>query len=100
MLDRGRILLEAGKIGDDEGHITLFAADLPPATGPPNAQRGSAVRTGHEDPLGLVNTQRQGRCRAGYATTLVRSFHSDKDLVALLATNLLAEISPPDPQLG
>jgi hypothetical protein len=42
ILDRGRVLLEAGgpwagKIGDDEGHITLFAANLPSATGPPNA---------------------------------------------------------------
>jgi hypothetical protein len=105
ILDRGRVLRDAGgpgagKIGDDEGHITLFAANLLSATGPPNAQRGRAVGTGHNDPLGLVNGQRQGRRRVGYATTLVRSVHSYKDLVALLATDLLAEISPPDPQLS
>jgi hypothetical protein len=62
ILGRGWVLLVAGgpgagKIGDDEGHITLFAADLPSATGPPNAQRGSAVRTGHNYPLRLVNGQ-------------------------------------------
>ena len=102
---RGPVLLEAGgpgagKIGDGEGHIALFAANLPSEKGPPNAQRGSAVRTGHNDPLGLVNGQRQGRRRAGYATNLVRSLQSHKDLVASLATDLLAEISPPDPQPG
>jgi hypothetical protein len=69
ILGRDRVLVEAGgpgagKVGDDEEHITLFAADVPSATGPPNAQRGSAVRTGHNDPLGLVNGQRQGRLRA------------------------------------
>jgi hypothetical protein len=105
ILGRGRVLVEAGgpgagKIGDDEEHITLFAADVPSTTGPPNAQRGSAVRTGHNDPLGLVNGHRQGRLRAEFATSLVRSLHSYKDLVALLATDLLAEISPTDPQLG
>jgi hypothetical protein len=31
---------------------------------------------------------------------MVLSLDSYKDLVALLATDLLAEISPPDPQLG
>jgi hypothetical protein len=105
ILHRGRELLEAGglgagKIGDDEGHITLAAANLPSATGPPNAQRGSTVRTGHNDPLGLVNGQRQRRRRGGYATALVRSVHGYKDLVAVVAADLLAEISPPDPQLG
>jgi hypothetical protein len=104
-LGRGRVVLEAGgpeagKIGNDEGHITLYAADLPSATGPPNAQRGSAVRTRHNDSLGRVNGQRWVRRRAGHATTLVRPLQSDKDLVALLATDLLAKINPPDPQFG
>jgi hypothetical protein len=105
IVGRSPVLLEAGgpgagKIGDDEGYIALFAADLLSETGPPNAQRGVAVGTGHTDPLGLVHGQGQGRRRAGYATTLLRSLRSHEDLVAVLATDLLAEISPPDPQPG
>jgi hypothetical protein len=105
ILGRGRVLLEAGrpgagKIGDDEGLITLLAADLLSATGLSNAQRSSAVGTGYNDPVDLVKLQREGRRRAGFAIILVRSLQSYKDLVALLTTDLLAEINPPDPQLG
>jgi hypothetical protein len=82
----------AGTIGDDEGPIALRAADLPSETGRPNAQGGAASRTGHSNPLGLVHGEQPGRRCDGYATTGIRSFRSHEDLVALLATDLLAEV--------
>jgi hypothetical protein len=105
IVGRGPVSLKAGgpwarRIGDDKGHSTLFAADVPSNPDRPNAQYSSAVWTGHNDPLIGVHGPRQGRRRAGYATINVPSLQSHEDLVALLASDLQAEISAPNPQRG
>jgi hypothetical protein len=85
-------------VRDQEFFIALLAADLPADKGRPDAQRGQAVRTVHDDPLRLGRGRgRRLACRGAFRF-LVLCGH--EDLVAFLAADLLADIDSPDPQLG
>ncbi len=87
-----------GRVRDEEGLIASLAADLVSKISPPDAQRGAAIRAGHEDPLDLGGGR--GRRLAGPATAPIHPFLGHEDLIALLALDLLADISPPDLQVG
>jgi hypothetical protein len=98
LADRGLTGRDVRRIRNEELLVALLAADLPADIGPPDAQGGPAGRAGHDDPLDLGDGR--GRRLAGDGAARVRPLLGHEDLLALLAADLLADISAPDSQPG
>ncbi len=96
-----------GRVRDEEGLVALLAADLPGRYTPAgrsasDRQIGQAtmIRSAGGGAGAGAGAAGHARCSAGTLPPPAWPLLGHEDLVAMLAADLLAEISPPDPQPG